>query len=679
MTGLALALALLAQQATPAPAPASIGAPAAQPARSPSETAARAAAPAQAAAATPARPRLHNWTGLVMGPKGDWFAAIEPNTGSQSVSLVVRSTASGKVLRTIGAAAGKTIAGVAVSPRGDFAWLSPDLGEGKGPTDIVVMDARGQQRTIGSVKGLVQKLRFSPTGDRVAALVVLNPTKETGATQAGARQVGEIGETSDEQRIAVFALAGDPVAADAVTPVSPADRYIYEYDWTPDGAGFAVTSALGNGDNNWWVATLDHVDAATGAVRTIAKPATQLNFPRVSPDGRQVAYIGGLMSDFGSVGGDVYTVPIEGGTPVNVTAGAPMTFLSVDWTRAGLRGVALHGDKSEIVAITPAGAKGGKPLTTGFSRPVSLAAGDGRAAFSADGRAVAAVAQDFTHAPAVWAGRGLSPRQVTHDNDAAPAAVNARSISWQNEGFTVQGWLLSPLGADPAARAPMIVNVHGGPSAATTPRYMAKGPATAIVDAGYYVFYPNPRGSYGQGEAFTAANKRDFGGGDLRDILAGVDAVEKVAPVDDNRLGLVGCSYGGSMAMWANTQTNRFKAIVAGAGLSNWVSYYGTNGIDQWMLPFFGKTMYQDYKAYEDVSAVYHVDKARTPTFIYVGERDIEVPPTQSIEWWHALRDKGVDTSLVIYPDAGHCVPRPDQSADVLKRGIAWFNKYLGK
>ena len=291
---------------------------------------------------------------------------------------------------------------------------------------------------------------------------------------------------------------------------------------------------------------------------------------------------------------------------------------------------------------------------------------------------VATVAQDWTHAPAIYAGPLAGPRQITHDNDAVRPAVTAQSVSWKSDRFTAQGWLLGPL-APPAGKAPMIVSVHGGPSAASTPRFFEKGPATEYMDAGYFVFLPNPRGSYGQGEAFTAANKRDFGGGDLRDILAGVDAVEKVAPVDDARLGLTGCSYGGFMAMWANTQTNRFKAIVAGAGLSNMVSYYGTNGIDQWLIPFYGKPVYDDFKVYEDASAVYHVRTAHTPTFIYVGERDIEVPPTQSIEWWHALKNQGVDTSLVIYPDAGHCVPRPDQSADVRKRALAWFGKYLAK
>ena len=131
------------------------------------------------------------------------------------------------------------------------------------------------------------------------------------------------------------------------------------------------------------------------------------------------------------------------------------------------------------------------------------------------------------------------------------------------------------------------------------------------------------------------------------------------------------------MSMWANTQTNRFKAIVAGAGISNWVSYYGTNGINTWMIPFFGRSVYDDFKVYEDASAVYHAKAARTPTFIYVGERDIEVPPTQSIEYWHALKELGVPTSLVIYPDEGHAIRAPANAADVRQRSIAWFDRYL--
>ncbi|WP_294358225.1 S9 family peptidase [uncultured Sphingomonas sp.] len=608
---------------------------------------------------------IHQYGALAIAPAGDRVAAVE--NGAARGVITLRSAADGRILRTIDPCATCTYSGLTFAPNGDLIFLARDAKAG----NVRLMDADAKTtRTIATVAGIAQTPRVSPDGKRVALLVTLGAAKESGATQAGVRMVGEIGEKNDEQRLAVFDLSRE---AATVTPLSPAGRYIYEYDWTPDGRSFVATTALGNGDNNWWVASLDAIDATTGAVRSIAKPAMQLNQPRVSPDGRTVAFIGGLMSDFGSIGGDVFTVPLTGGTPRNITEGAKSTVTTIDWTTGGLRAVTLAGDQLQFGTLTP-----GQAVKPAFSRPASSAAGDGRAVFSADGRVAAAVVQDYEHAPAIYAGPLASVRQVTHDNDALTAPGTARSVSWKNEGFDVQGWLLAPKTAAAAGKAPMITMVHGGPSAANMPGYLA--PTTmnaALLNAGYYVFLPNPRGSYGQGEAFTAANKRDFGGGDLRDILAGIDAVERVAPVDNNRLGLGGCSYGGFMAMWANTQTNRFKAIVAGAGLSNWVSYYGTNGIDQWMLPFFGKSMYDDMKAYEDVSAIYQAKKAKTPTFIYVGERDIEVPPTQSIEWWHALKNQNVPVSLVIYPDAGHCVSGAEQSKDVRARSIAWFDRYV--
>ena len=621
-----------------------------------------------AAAATPAiAAPLHQYAGLALSPKGDRIATIESGEGSPHGVITLRSVKDGHILRTIDPCTKCLYSGLSFAADGSLAFLERDR---TAATVVLAVDDGAAQRTIATIQGIAQTPRFSGDGKRIALLVTIGAAKESGATQAGVRQVGEIGEKNDEQRIAVFDVTGGPVAATEVKPVSPADRYVYEYDWTPDGTGFVATTALGNGDNNWWVATLDAIDARTGAVRNIAAPKTQINFPRVSPDGKTVAYIGGLMSDFGSVGGDVWTVPFAGGTPVNGTEGSRYTVTSLVSAGATFRGTALRGDSAGLFTT-------GDQRGLVWTRPASFGAGDARAAFSADGRIVATVVQDYTHAPAIFAGPINKPVQITHDNDAQPAMVKATSVTWKNDGYTVQGWLLAPIGADPTKKAPMITIVHGGPSAADVPGYVSRGANLGLLKAGYYLFFPNPRGSYGQGEAFTAANRRDFGGGDLRDILTGIDAVEKVAPIDDNRLGLTGGSYGGFMAMWANTQTNRFKAIVAGAGLSNWISYYGTNGIDQWMLPFFGKTMYDDPKAYEDVSAIYFMKKAKTPTFIYVGERDIEVPPTQSVEYWHALKDQGVETSLVIYPEEGHGIRNPVNSADVFKRTLAWFDKYL--
>ncbi|OYY70966.1 MAG: S9 family peptidase [Sphingomonas sp. 28-63-12] len=623
-----------------------------------------------ATVSAPALAAPRQYAGLALNAAGDRIATVETVSGGHG-KILLRKASDGRIVATIDPCATCSYAGLSFADDGTLAFLARDRTAGTVTLELAHSDASLQ--TVATIKGIAQTPRFSPDGKRIALLVTIGAAKESGAAQAGVRQVGEIGEKNDDQRLAIFALGAAPLAAEAVKPLSPEGRYIYEYDWTPDGTELVVTSALGNGDANWWVATLDAVDAQTGAIRQIAKPATQLNFPRVSPDGKTVAYIGGLMSDFGSVGGDVWTVPLAGGAPVNITDGARATATSLDWTRAGLRAVVLKGDQAQLVAVA-ADTGFSAPL---FSRAASFGAGDGRAAFSADGRQVATVVQDYAHAPAIFAGKPASPRQISHDNDDIRALVAARSVSWKNDGFDVQGWLLAPIGADPANKAPMITIVHGGPAAANVPNFVDRGGMAELVRAGYYVFLPNPRGSYGQGEAFAAANKRDFGGGDLRDILTGIDAVEKVAPIDDARLGLTGGSYGGFMAMWANTQTNRFKAIVAGAGLSNWISYYGTNGIDQWMLPYFGKTLYEDYDAYKAPSAIYFMKAARTPTFIYVGERDIEVPPTQSIEYWHALKDLGVPTSLVIYAEEGHGIRGPANAIDVQKRTIAWFDKYL--
>jgi dipeptidyl aminopeptidase/acylaminoacyl peptidase len=622
-----------------------------------------------AATATPAlAASVHNYGDLALSPDGKTIATIEGGRGDHD-AIVERSAADGHIVATLDPCQDCDYSDPTFAPDGTLAFLA------KNDKALTLETARGNQfHTVATIAGIASAPRFSPDGKRIALLVTLGAQKQAGATQPGVRQVGEIGEHNDERRLAVFDAAGT-LAADAIKPVSPEGRYIYEYDWTPDGKGFVVTSALGNGDNNWWVATLDAVDAATGAVRQIAKPATQINFPRISPDGKTVAYIGGLMSDFGSVGGDVYTVPFTGGTPTDITKGSKTTNTSLFWLKDGLHTTALAGDTMEVTSLSEAGAA--KPL---WRRVASLSAGDGRVAFSADGKTMATVAQDFEHAPAIFAGASTAPRQITHDNDGVAPAVKAQSIAWTNEGFTVQGWLLSsrtPVAS--GAKVPMITVVHGGPAAASTPRFADSGMYVDLINAGYDIFFPNPRGSYGQGEAFAQANKRDFGGGDLRDILAGITAVEKIAPIDDARLGLTGGSYGGFMAMFANTQTNRFKAIVAAAGLSDWISYYGTNGIDQWMLPFFGKTMYDDPAIYNSMSAVNFAKQAHTPTFIYVGERDIEVPPTQSVEYWHALKELGVPTSLVIYPDEGHGIRDPEHRADVEKRTIAWFDKYLKK
>jgi dipeptidyl aminopeptidase/acylaminoacyl peptidase len=250
------------------------------------------------------------------------------------------------------------------------------------------------------------------------------------------------------------------------------------------------------------------------------------------------------------------------------------------------------------------------------------------------------------------------------------------SIAWKSDGLSVQGWLLTPVGAH-GGKMPMITEVHGGPGAAHEPFFAGSGFVRRLLDGGYALFMPNPRGSFGQGEAFTLGNVRDLGHGDLRDILAGITAAEARAPIDEHRLGLTGWSYGGFMTMWGVTQTNRFRAAVAGAGIANWQSYYGENGIDAWMIPFFGASVYDDPAVYARSSPINFIKAVRTPTLEVVGERDIECPAPQTQEFWHALDDLGKTTQAVIYPGEGHGMRDPKHIEDFEARTLAWFDKYL--
>ncbi len=622
-----------------------------------------------AAVQTPAPALIHRYEGLTLSPSGAQTATIEAPMGAKPGAhgaITVRDSA-GIIVATADPCNICHYSGAMWSP--DGATLAVVASDSKAGTATLYAIRGADIRIVTALKGTMDKPVWSPDGKSLAVLAVPDAHKMIGATQAGAKQVGEIGVASvtDEQRIAVVAATGGDLKM-----VSPGDTWVYEYAWTPDGQGFVATAAKGDGDNNWWTAKLESF-ALSGAERVIAAPKMQINYPRVSADGKTVYVIGGLMSDFPVSGGDVYAVPFAGGEPVNMTPGYKGTVTSLVSTRSGLLASVVMGGEVGIARIDP---KAG--VTVLSHAEVSLSADDARFAVDASGKIAAAVVESFTAGPRIEMGPLSALKPVTHDNDTAKPEFTARSITWTNDGFTVQGWLMAPR-VEAGKTYPMVTVVHGGPSSATTARFVTTGSTIDLLRAGYFVFQPNPRGSYGQGEAFVQSNRRDFGGGDLRDIEAGIDAIEKVAPVDDARLGIMGHSYGGFMTMWTVTHSKRFHAAVAGAGIANWSSYYGENGIDQWMIPFFGASFYDDPAIYDKLSPIRSIKDATTPTFIYVGERDVECPAAQSLEFWHGLKAQGVPVSLMIYEGEGHGIRAPEHVKDQADRTVAWFNTYLGK
>jgi dipeptidyl aminopeptidase/acylaminoacyl peptidase len=575
----------------------------------------------------------------------------------------------------------------------DCAGKAPGVEEGK-QNDISVVDISGKAapQRLTHLTGYIDGLEWRPDGKALGFLYVPNATRRASATAAAKVQTGEVGvEGIEIQQVATVDAAGG-----AVTTLTPAGLHVYEFSFSADSHRLAYVAAEPPGDNNWWLAKL-YVQPTTPTAK--GKPVTvvdtaaltgplkdlQIAVPRFSPDGSRIAFIGGLMSDQGSTGGDVWTVASTGGAaPVDVTPGITTTPAWIAWTGADSLLVSEAAAGASRVSRYALSANGEASATTVFEVPMTI--GDGRLSMSvslnSDASKAAFIASSYDKPYEVHVADldgKASPVAITSFNAGLkPSWGKAESITWTNEGHDVQGWLLYPANYNPKKHYGMIVTIHGGPAAAVTPRWPGAGYGGAPLSAlGYFVFMPNPRGSYGQGEAFVQANRKDFGYGDLRDVLAGVDSIEKTHPVDDKRLGLTGWSYGGFMTMFAVTQTHRFSAAVAGAGISNWQSYYGQNLIDQWMKPYFGASVYDDPGVYAKSSAINFIKEVKTPTLIVVGERDAETPAPQSFEFWHALRAQNVPTSLVVYAGEGHGFARDASRRDVLARALAWFDRYL--
>jgi dipeptidyl aminopeptidase/acylaminoacyl peptidase len=630
------------------------------------------------------RTRTPSWAAI--SPDGTTVAwAVRTREGSQIHLTDVANPDPAKE-KIIGTGSGATSCGSSEpkwSP--DGAWLAfvsdcTANADKPGQDQVFVWSKQtGESKELTHLVGGIDSLAWSPDGKAIGFLFVENATRSAGALAAMKPWAGVIGEDGVEiQRVGVVDLASG-----SFSQVTPATLHAYEFGWSPDSKGLVFVAANPPGENNWWVAQLYTEEIAGGQPKSILDTTKisgplhglQIAVPRWSPDGTRIAFIGGLMSDQGATGGDIYMIPASGGEPKDATPGRAGSVAFIGWVAPQVIGLVEHvGGSSHVTALDLRTGNDLPQVNTTF--PETIGAGGLTMSLSlSNQRTLTLIRSSFEKAPEVWAGPLDAMKQITHLNDGMkPAWGKTENVEWTSDGFKVQGWLLYPANYDPAKRYPLLVSVHGGPSSAVTPRWPGAGYGGVPFSAlGYFVFMPNPRGSYGQGEKFTQANIKDFGYGDLRDILAGMDVLEKRFPIDKEREGLTGWSYGGFMTMFGVTQTTRFKAAVAGAGISDWQSYYGENSIDQWMVPFFSKTVYDDPKVYAKSSAIEYIKNVKTPTLVVVGDRDGECPAPQSFEFWHALRAEGVKTQLVVYPNEGHHFVNPEHNRDVLERALNWF------
>ncbi len=477
-------------------------------------------------------------------------------------------------------------------------------------------------------------------------------------------------------------------ATRAVTRVTSGDAFTITgpLSWSADNVRVAFTAGasalLRDGRRDVYIA-----DSSTKVVERISTNFGPDSSVRFSPDGRALVYLS-----------EPVTSPaIADGTPRGTVGHSRLMLydvasrqtrdltgsLAVDpgapqWSRDGSRLVFTAGARAYVDAFSLEVATGRVTrLTTGRTLQLGSFSADGtRVAFTMDSPSAPS---DVYVADSSFAG----PRRVSDANPQARdfALGDTDVITWKSsDGVEVEGVLLKPVGFDPAKRYPLLVVAHGGPAGAHVNNYRVGGLEGGQLWAsqGWAVFYPNPRGSTNYGEKFLRANVADWGGGDFRDIMTGVDALIARGIADKNKLAHIGWSYGGYMTAWTITQTARYKAAMVGAGLTNLWSMYGTNDIPNVLTGYFGGIASKEtLPLYVNRSAMTHIDNVTTPTLILHGAADERVPVGQAQELYRGLKDRGKTTELVTYPREGHGFTEYYHLRDRLSRIQTWVTSHV--
>ena len=554
------------------------------------------------------------------------------------------------------------------SPDGRALAFVSDRGH-PGRLTVHLLEDGAEARPLDGPEGSVEQLAWSPDGRRLLVLAA-----DPGSDRAGADSATRMDDPAqDDPRVVTPRKAWRrlhlvDVASGESTPVGHDGVNVWEFDWRGETAAAIVSDDPS--ESAWYRASVASVDIESGAVQRVYEPAWQVAAVAMSPDHSRVAFVEGFCSDRGILAGEATVAEIGGGhrtlaTDLDVSSLAwrddsSLWFAAVSGVENACGWIGLDGQAHALW-------RGEAEIASGWM-PFVTAGPDGT---------LAAVHSSWSEPPEVRVLDGGRWRAVSALNAGAstPAGVTCERVAWRAaDGLELEGLLVRPEGRE--GPLPTIVKVHGGPTAAyqwAFPHFGDVWPS----EAGYACFMPNPRGSAGRGQSFARANLGDMGGGDLADILAGVDALCAAGVADPDRLAIMGGSYGGFMAAWAVTQTDRFKASVAIAAVTDWFSFHHTTNIGRFDELFLDGHPYDPGSDYFPRSPVALARKVTTPTLVMHGELDLCVPVSQGQELYQALADAGVDTALVIYPREGHGWREREHQLDGSRRILEWLARYL--
>ncbi|MDZ7716412.1 MAG: S9 family peptidase [Balneolaceae bacterium] len=455
---------------------------------------------------------------------------------------------------------------------------------------------------------------------------------------------------------------------------------IYQMKWAPNNKKLAIAVAPTPLVDDYYMAQqVKIVDHHGKEVLGEVDHKGKLGQIAWSPDGNHLALTAGAdIND--PIAGRLFVVSSDGGSPTNIlpdfkgmveqvkwTGNKTLHYLSSEGVWSAYKSINQDGSQKKTI-IEPGG-----PILHSFSR-----AGNGTTAFIADSP---------THPSELYIMKKTDnkAKRVTHSNPWMKDISFGKQevVTWQaRDGKQLQGVLVYPLNHDAEKRYPLITVVHGGPESHYNNGWVTdySDPGQVGAANGYFVFYPNYRGSTGRGEAFAKSSQGDLAGAEFDDIVDGVDELIKVGAVDGEKVGVTGGSYGGYATGWMATKyTNRFAAGVMFVGISDNISKWGTSDIpEELYLVHARKRIWDDYQFFLERSPIYYAGQAKTPLLIMAGKEDTRVDPGQSYELYRHIKTRtNTPVRLVLYPGEGHGNARATARFDYNLRMMRWFNQYL--
>lgn len=478
-----------------------------------------------------------------------------------------------------------------------------------------------------------------------------------------------------------------PVAPKQLT--KDADWNINSFNWSPDSKTIAFSATKNpllafSGEEDIFLLDLAKGNTVT---KIVALPGPDSG-PVFSPDGRQIAFHTALGEPyFFYKNGHIATVDLDAVRAKTATSAKDLQDLTakfdedpwlIDWTAQGIVFGAEQKTATHAFRIDP---KSG--AISRITAPDALMLYD--VTLTPDGKKMAFVAESPTQMGEIFVSdtSNFVPRKLT-DMTAQTRDWNLGTpevISWKSQdGTAIEGILYKPANFDPSKKYPLMVVIHGGPTGTSHPALSAREyayPKQAFMAKGALILEPNYRGSAGYGEAFRSLNVRNLGVGDMWDVLSGVDSLIAKGIVDPDKLAAMGWSQGGYISAFLTTNTDRFKAISVGAGISDWMTYYVSTDITPFTPQYLHATPWDDPAVYAKTSPITNIKKAKTPTLIQAGSNDKRVPVPDSFELYRGLQDQGVPARLILYTGFGHGVSKPKSQRALLQANWDWFNHYI--